>query len=63
MTASKKTKHKEHFVSSREWSGDCLERIKKMQDEFLDRYYSEKKDSTLMLKILNDLVAQLEKKL
>jgi hypothetical protein len=63
MTASKKTKHQEKFVSSREWAGDCLETIKKMQDEFLDRYHSEKKDSTLMLKILNELVAQLEKRL
>jgi hypothetical protein len=63
MTASKKPEQQESFISSREWASDCLETIKKMQDEFLDRYNTERENSTLMLKILNELVAQLEKRL
>jgi hypothetical protein len=63
MTASKNPKQQESFISSRAWASDCLETVKKMQDEFLDRYHSEKEDSILMLKILNELVAQLEKRL
>ena len=65
MTTSNKSskKIKEEYVSSRQWAEECLETIKKMQDEYLDRYYNDKKDSANMLKLLNKLVTQLEKKL
>jgi len=63
MTASKKPKQKEEYVSSRAWAEECLTIIKKMQDEYLDRYYDDKKDTCNMLKILNKLVEQLEKRL
>lgn len=69
MTSSKQSKDKnnnklqEPYVSSRQWAEDCLATIKKMQDEFLDRYYTDKKDSVAILKLLTKLVEKLEKKL
>lgn len=64
MTASKKPKQQpSEYVSSREWSEDCLVRIRQIQDEYLDRYYDDKEGNNNMLSLLQKLVEQLEKKL
>lgn len=63
MTASKKPKQPSKYVSSREWSEDCLVRIRQIQDEYLDRYYEDKEGNNNMLSLLQKLVEQLEKKL
>jgi DNA polymerase III delta prime subunit len=64
MTASKKPKKEvELYVSSRAWAEDCLQTVKKMQDEYLDRYHEDKEGNTNMLTLLQKLVEQLEKKL
>ena len=63
MTASKKPRQKEEYVSSRAWAEECLQTVKKMQDEYLDRYYDDKKGACNMLSLLQKLVEQLEKRL
>lgn len=64
MTASKKSKQQpSEYVSSRQWSMDCLEKIKLMQDEYLDRYYDDVECNNNMLTLLQKLVEQLEKNL
>ena len=64
MTASKKpNKTTETFMSSRQWAEDCLTTIKKMQDEYLDRYHTDVKSNSNMLKLLSQLVEQLERRL
>ena len=65
MTASKKPNNKttEAFMSSRQWAEDCLVTIKKMQDEYLDRYHTDVEGNSNMLKLLNQLVEQLERRL
>jgi hypothetical protein len=63
MTApSKPSKKSKEYVSSREWSSECITNIKKMQDEFLDHYYNDKKENTAILKLLQQLAEKLEKK-
>jgi len=64
MTASAKpNKKSKEYTSSREWSGECIKNIKKIQDEFLDRYYEDKDENTAILKLLQKLVERLEKNL
>jgi hypothetical protein len=64
MTASKKPKKEtKPYISSRQWSEECLETVKKMQDEYLDRYHEDKEGNTAMLSLLTKLVEQLEKRL
>jgi hypothetical protein len=63
MTAEfNKKQKKEVYSSSREWAESVLTRIKEIQDEYLDHYYDNKKKSTNMLKLLNKLIEQVEKK-
>ncbi len=63
MTApSKSNKKSKEYSSSREWSSECITNIKKMQDEFLDHYYDNKKENTDILKLLQELAEKLEKK-
>lgn len=53
MTASKKPKQKpSEYVSSREWSKDCLVRVRQIQDEYLDRYHDDKEGNNNMLSLL-----------
>ena len=62
MTASSKpNKKSKEYVSSRGWSEECITNIKKIQDEFLDRYYDNKEENTAILKLLQQLVERLEK--
>jgi hypothetical protein len=62
MTASAEpNKKSKEYVSSREWSSECITNIKKIQDEFLDHYYNDKKENTAILKLLQQLVERLEK--
>jgi len=62
MTAfSKSNKKSKEYVSSRAWSGECIKNIKKIQDEFLDHYYNDKKENAAILKLLQQLVERLEK--
>mgnify|MGYP001548659304 CR=1 FL=1 len=66
MTAKQKPKKdalKETFVSSRAWAEDRIKTIKLLQDEYLDQYVSDKKESTEMLKLLAKIQILLEKKL
>jgi hypothetical protein len=64
MTASSKpNKKSKEYVSSREWSEECIKGIKKMQDEFLDRYHDDKEENAAMLKLLQELIERLEKNL
>lgn len=64
MTVSKKIKvQSSEFVSSRQWSENCLVKIKQMQDEYLDRYFEDKKGNNSILSLLQKLVELLEKKL
>lgn len=66
MTAKQKPKKdalKETFVSSRAWAEDRIKTIKLLQDEYLDQYVSDKKESTEMLKLLSQIQILLEKKL
>jgi hypothetical protein len=62
MTASSKpSKKSKEYLSSRAWSEECITNIKKIQDEFLDRYYEDKEENTAILKLLQQLVERLEK--
>lgn len=66
MTAKPKPKKealKETFVSSRAWAEDRIKTIKLLQDEYLDQYVFDKKESTEMLKLLSQIQILLEKKL
>jgi hypothetical protein len=51
------------FVSSRAWAEERLKTIKLLQDEYLDQYVSNKKESVEMLKLLSKIQNLLEKKL
>jgi hypothetical protein len=66
MTATpkpKKTTAEKPFVSSRSWAEDRIKTIKLLQDEYLDQYVTDKKESTEMLKLLSQIQTLLEKKL
>jgi hypothetical protein len=68
MTATPKPKKvnqsvKKLFVSSRAWAEERLKTIKLLQDEYLDQYVSDQKESTEMLKLLTKIQQLLEKKL
>jgi len=51
------------FVSSRAWAEERIKGIKQLQDEYLDMYVSDKKESVEMLKLLSKIQTLLEKKL
>jgi hypothetical protein len=61
--ANKKMSEPKPFVSSRAWAEERLENIKLLQDEYLDMYVIDKKESTEMLKVLSKIQFLLEKKL
>jgi hypothetical protein len=68
MTAVPKPKKDSHrpkkpFVSSRAWAEERLITIKLLQDEYLDQYVSDKKESIEMLKLLSKIQLILERKL
>jgi hypothetical protein len=66
MTATPKPKKpatEKPFVSSRSWAEDRIKTIKLLQDEYLDQYVTDKKESTEMLKLLSQIQILLEKKL
>ena len=64
MTAANKKESKpKTFVSSRAWAEERLEFIKLLQDEYLDQYAEDKKESVQMLKILSQVQQMLEKRL
>jgi hypothetical protein len=63
MTIEKTKGEKEAYISSRAWAEECINTVKRMQDDFLDRYKDDKEGSTAILKLLTQLVAQLEKRL
>jgi len=68
MTAVPKPKKdnqplKKPFVSSRAWAEERLKNIKLLQDEYLDQYVSDKKESVEMLKLLSKIQVILERKL
>ena len=65
MTASAKPKKEvtKPFVSSRAWAEERLKSIKQLQDEYLDQYVEDKKESVSMLKLLCQIQALLEKRL
>jgi hypothetical protein len=68
MTATPKPKKdnqsvKKPFVSSRAWAEERIKVIKNLQDEYLDQYVSDQKESTEMLKLLCKIQQILERKL
>jgi hypothetical protein len=65
MTALPKSKKNEPrvYVSSRAWAEERIKNIKQLQDEYLDLYVSDKKESTEMLTLLTKIQLLLEKKL
>jgi hypothetical protein len=64
MTAANKKESKpKPFVSSRAWAEERLEVIKLLQDEYLDQYADDKKESVQMLKLLGQIQQMLEKRL
>ena len=66
MTASPKSKKptvKKPFVSSRSWAEDRIKTIKALQDEYLDQYVTDRKESVEMLRLLSQIQILLEKKL
>ncbi len=64
MTAANKEKSKpKPFVSSRAWAEERLETIKLLQDEYLDMYADDKKESVEMLKVLSKIQQLIEKRL
>jgi len=63
MTIEHTKEEKEAYISSRAWAEECISTVKRMQDEFLDRYNDDKEGSTAILKLLVQLVDQLEKRL
>lgn len=63
MTASANSKKQKDYTSSRQWAEERLELIKQLQDEYLDMYVANKKESTEMLKLLAKIQQLLEKKL
>ena len=62
-TANKNESKLKPFVSSRAWAQERLELIKLLQDEYLDQYAEDKKESTQMLKLLSQVQQLLEKRL
>jgi hypothetical protein len=68
MTAVPKPKRdsqsvKKPFVSSRAWAEERLKTIKLLQDEYLDQYVTDQKESVEMLKLLSKIQQMLERKL
>jgi hypothetical protein len=68
MTAVPKPKKndqpvKKPFVSSRAWAEERLKTIKLLQDEYLDQYVTDQKESVKMLKLLSKIQILLERKL
>ncbi len=67
MTATPKPKKDSQpvkpFISSRAWAEERLTTIKILQDEYLDQYVTDKKESTEMLRLLSQIQILLEKKL
>ncbi len=60
----KKTEQtKKPFVSSRAWAEERINTIKLLQDEYLDQYVTDKKESIEMLKLLSKVQNLLERKL
>jgi hypothetical protein len=66
MTATpepKKPVAEKPFISSRSWAEDRIKTIKLLQDEYLDQYVTDKKESTEMLRLLSQIQTLLERKL
>lgn len=65
MTAAPKPKKEvvKPFISSRGWAEERLKTIKQLQDEYLDMYVEDKKESVEMLKLLGKIQTLLERKL
>ena len=66
MTATPKSKKEQQqvsYVSSRAWAEERIKTIKDLQDEYLDMYVENKKESVEMLKVLAKIQLLLEKKL
>lgn len=66
MTSSAKPKKEaltKPFVSSRQWAEERIKQIKDLQDEYLDTYAQDKKESVEMLKLLSKIQNILEKKI
>lgn len=66
MTATPKPKKDNNvipFTSSRAWAEERLKTIKALQDEYLDMYVTDKKESAEMLKLLSQIQSLLEKRL
>lgn len=66
MTATPKPKKDTSvtpFISSRAWAEERIKTIKDLQDEYLDLYIVDEKESVEMLKLLTKIQALLEKKL
>ena len=66
MTATPKPKKDQQptpYVSSRAWAEERIKTIKELQDEYLDMYVEDKKESVEMLKVLAKIQLLLEKKL
>ena len=51
------------FISSRAWAEEKIKTIKDIQDEYLDMYVENKKESVEMLKLLAKIQLLLEKRL
>jgi len=62
-TVDKKESKPKPFVSSRAWAEERLELIKLLQDEYLDQYVDDQKESVQMLKLLSQIQIMLERKL
>ena len=62
-TVDKKEPKPKPFVSSRAWAEERLEIIKLLQDEYLDQYVADQKESIQMLKLLSQIQIMLERKL
>lgn len=65
MTAAAKPKKEQSkpFVSSRAWAEERIKSIKLLQDEYLDQYVQDQKESVTMLKLLCQIQTLLEKRL
>jgi hypothetical protein len=62
-TANKKESKPKPFVSSRAWAEERIKSIKLLQDEYLDQYAEDKKESVTMLRLLCQIQSLLEKRL
>jgi hypothetical protein len=66
MTATPKSKKEPQlkpYVSSRAWAEKRIKTIKELQDEYLDMYVENKKESVEMLKVLTKIQFLLERRL